>query len=103
MSGDIIQASSINFDEMCRENQTLGIIKFWLNTILSFSLFYLFAVEYYKCWLQMLGVSTSIASDMVDDEEVIVDSVRDTSTVNRNTGQITEKPIVISHTKYKKR
>lgn len=33
VSGDVIPAGLINFNQLCRDNATMGIIKFWLNTI----------------------------------------------------------------------
>ena len=59
-SGDFISANSINFSRVCRENEQLGLLKFWINIFMqvSFTLAYIYAI--YKCILIVIGVSTEL-------------------------------------------
>lgn len=102
VSGDVIPAGLINFNQLCRDNATMGIIKFWLNTIFSLSFYLLFFFEFYRCILRILGVSTEVVNG--DEDEVnVIDSVRDSYTVNKSTGEVKVKDTLFSHTSYRKR
>lgn len=62
-SGDFISANSINFSKACRDNEQLGLLRFWINVFMqvSFSLAYIYAI--YKCILIVIGVSTELVPE----------------------------------------
>ena len=83
-SGDLITSGEINFSQMARDNSTLGTIKFWVNTIISFSLFYLCLFEIYKIILYILGQTPSLVEAVTSDEESTTETIIDTDYYNHS-------------------
>lgn len=63
-SGDFIHAGYMNFSRECRDNNVLGNIKFWLNTLLTIFIFLAYYKFLYNCFCDMLGV---VSEDIQED------------------------------------
>lgn len=82
VSGEVIPSGDVNFSKLCRDNETLGNIKGYLNTIIGFSFLFMLLFEYYKILLYCLGVSSELVNlaDHVEEDtvtEVTTDSYYD--------------------------
>lgn len=58
-SGDFIKAGSINFSKTCRDNETLSLVKFWVNTFIYIGFLISIYFGYYKCLLMIIGAYSS--------------------------------------------
>lgn len=101
-SGDIISGDSINFSALCRNNETLGTIQFWINTILSFSVITILLFETYRIVLKAMGVATDLVNEADDDERTtLTESETSGESINPATGEVRDLPIrktrTISH------
>lgn len=107
VSGDFIESCEINFSALSRENETLGILKFWVNTILSMSLFIVLIVEIYRLNLKMLGIGSSYYNNQDEDEDELLESITETTTdsyeVSKKTGQIKDSNFIRHTTTHTKR
>lgn len=68
-SGDFIKANSMNFSKLCRDNETFGIVKFWVNIFVNISFYLVYAFSFYGCILTIFGVYSSYFSGPEIEEE----------------------------------
>lgn len=94
VSGDFISGDSINFSALARENETLATCKFWINTILSFSVITILMFESYRVVLKAMGVATDLYNTVDEDEQTTLYESESSGTItNPNTGEVRDQNI----------
>lgn len=86
MNTVLIPAGTINFSKMCRDNQTLGQIKNYINIIISFGIAIGIIKYIYNLVLSTLGIDNPYLYEKNEDETTIF--------ADMDTGEITGRQIV---------